>query len=673
MRRLLFWMPLLIMLGTEAKIASAESIYIPVNGVLSNPDGTLLEGTPEIKLSLYETEDGTSPLWFDVFSVELKKGAFNLYLGTQKPLSKEVFVKTQELFLGVTVGEDREAGRIRLVPVPFAIESQYCHELIGVICPEGQFLRGWDSYSGAPLCSPVSFDSLTDVPESLSDWASNGKCTAGTGIIVEESQFSIDRSLVESWTRNLCYNSEAELTEELDDVYLRQGAANSVTNEMLRGEILPDKIAGTAWTAANHGPGSGLDADLLDGHHAADFAPSDHSHGTSYQSRLRRTVVVNPVDPSRYATHQEAQAANGDRLLVALASIETLATAGNPYLLKLEPGTYLLQQTDGAHKALIMKSWVDIEGSGEVNTKITSAGSDEESGTVWLADNAELRLLTVESLGQADVAHSIAVLGANVTTHAHLLHVSAVTVGGVANQAIVVRDSEFGLHWVEVTARDGTLQTEAIVSQDGSLELNNVTIEASSSEGASSVGLVVSRSETSIRNTNVKVSYSGGFEPFQAVGVSIDGVLSAHLSNVDIDVSVSGANGHSLGGLLSNESEANIFGSRLSASGGSSAASIEVRSSSADVHDSQLLAKDSPSTYGVTELDTYQKDSATHQLKLVHCHVSSTATTVQSSTGFSTVVAGCVLAGGPVKENGSPVICSGVVDENYTFSASGCP
>jgi hypothetical protein len=78
---------------------------------------------------------------------------------------------------------------------------------------------------------------------------------------------------------------------DLDDRWVNEGQANSVTGAMVaNGEIVdddvsatadiaPSKIAGTAWTADNDGPGSGLNADMVDGQQAADFiGMSDLDH-----------------------------------------------------------------------------------------------------------------------------------------------------------------------------------------------------------------------------------------------------------------------------------------------------------------------------------------------------------------------------------------------------------
>jgi hypothetical protein len=108
----------------------------------------------------------------------------------------------------------------------------------------------------------------------------------------------------------------------------------------------------------------------------------------------RQTVVVKPAG---------APAENGISLIGALAAI-TDASADKPYLLKLEPGFY-----DVGNLSLVMKEYVDIEGSGMDATVIMGTGSSSAAdGTVWGADHAELRFLTVRNDGDsADWATAI--------------------------------------------------------------------------------------------------------------------------------------------------------------------------------------------------------------------------------------------------------------------------
>ncbi len=98
---------------------------------------------------------------------------------------------------------------------------------------------------------------------------------------------------------------------------------------------------------------------------------------------LDRTVHVSPVAGNPVAS--------GDRLLAALAGISD-AAADNPWLVKIEPGTFDLNG-----RSLAMKSYVDIEGSGTGATTVRS--TVDGLGTVQGVDFAELRALLVSNEG----------------------------------------------------------------------------------------------------------------------------------------------------------------------------------------------------------------------------------------------------------------------------------
>ena len=105
---------------------------------------------------------------------------------------------------------------------------------------------------------------------------------------------------------------------------------------------------------------------------------------SSISSAQIRTVLVSPVpgDP----------VASGTNLRNALAGI-TSPSSTNRWLLKIEPGIYQLQGD-----ALVMRPWVDIEGSGIGMTTISLASPTTPTvPTISGASNAELRMLTVES------------------------------------------------------------------------------------------------------------------------------------------------------------------------------------------------------------------------------------------------------------------------------------
>lgn len=99
-----------------------------------------------------------------------------------------------------------------------------------------------------------------------------------------------------------------------------------------------------------------------------------------------RTIIVGP------ATISSTAAANGTALIAALNGI-TGNAAATPFLLKIEPGVYDIGGT-----ALTMKTYVDIEGSGENATFITATRGNAalaSASAVIGAANAEIRNLTI--------------------------------------------------------------------------------------------------------------------------------------------------------------------------------------------------------------------------------------------------------------------------------------
>src|SRR6266566_489979 len=95
-------------------------------------------------------------------------------------------------------------------------------------------------------------------------------------------------------------------------------------------------------------------------------------------------------------------------------------SATNPYLVWVAPGIY--------SEVVTMKPYVDIQGAGELVTKITSTGgSSPDVATVRsYVNNAELRYLTVENTGGNNYATAIWTYGASPS----FLHITATATGG---------------------------------------------------------------------------------------------------------------------------------------------------------------------------------------------------------------------------------------------------
>ena len=199
---------------------------------------------------------------------------------------------------------------------------------------------------------------------------------------------------------------------------------------------------GEAWTAvlANDGPGSGLDADTVDGLHANQL-------GTHYQN-----VVVVAKSGGDYTSVQ--------------AAIDSISDAGadNPYLVWVVPGVY--------SETVTLKSYVHLQGSGQEATVITSTASSSvwppTQATLVLASDASLRDLTVGNGGAGD--RNVALMATAGMTRTLAADVTTRALGnGNYNYGIILGGSGTGVTLQQVTAlaENGSSYNHGLVNYSG--------------------------------------------------------------------------------------------------------------------------------------------------------------------------------------------------------------
>ena len=153
------------------------------------------------------------------------------------------------------------------------------------------------------------------------------------------------------------------------------------------------------------------------------------------------TLQTTAATKTAYQNVKVVAKSGGDftTISAALAAI-TDNTATNRYLVYVAPGTYTEQVT--------MKPYVDIEGAGELPTRINFASfPSANSGTVLGASNAELRFLTVENTGGP--GNAIAIY--NNLASPRLTHVTLSLPGGNASYGIISDTSSMTLNNVIIT------------------------------------------------------------------------------------------------------------------------------------------------------------------------------------------------------------------------------
>jgi len=212
---------------------------------------------------------------------------------------------------------------------------------------------------------------------------------------------------------------------------------------------------------------------------------------------------------------------NCAKLLWALGTIPN-ASADNPSLIRLGPGIY-----DCGGRPVIMKPFVDIEGSGQKTTLIrgsaTSDPNDPFVAVVHGANDAQLRNLTVENTcGAGGICFGLLGQGTSVS-------IRTVTVTtGTARVSTAIR--LWGTATLDgVTAIAGLATTSASrgVSVDGgNIEMNNVT--------ATSLGGVTVSSGLAVLYDGTATARNSRFKGlFHAVGVAPNATVNLVSTQLD--------------------------------------------------------------------------------------------------------------------------------------------
>ncbi len=435
----------------------------------------------------------------------------------------------------------------------------------------------------------------------------------------------------------------AQVCRSVDDTICADG-------ELLRGWDPSDGSRICAAESIADGDGSGLDADFVDGLDSHDFSTSTHHHSGKFQAPYRRTIIVGPVDAG--ADGGTDVVANGKALLSALGGINDNSQI-KQYLIRVESGTYELETDGGIPTSLHMKSYVDIEGSGQDSTIISAGGGTAyENATVILADISELRDITVEADSRGDYEYAVAVFA------------------GEAD--FMPRASLRG-----VTARaSGARTCRAIYASEAALSLDHVIASASECDEYA-YGIRFSYGTVGLRNTTGTGELSTDTPGGVACGIRLINMTSG--SGIGIVSSARAFGSGRAHGMQFDRTDAEFIDATISASGGANARGVycdtENGKSDVTILDAEITARDAVESVGIYNNRNPVTVSDGHVVNIINSSIVSDGPTVVNESFCAVNIAGSLLHGEAIQDSDGNVTCAGVVDEQMAFynGDAGCP
>ena len=246
------------LLFTTALMAAAPAT-LPVQGLLSDAEGTPVTEAVDVTFALYAEETGGSALFTETQRVTPNAGIFTAYLGAVETLDLSLFAVNSALYLGITIeGEAEMTPRVQIGTTPFAAYAQHCGEVgwANVVGAPADLTDGDDDTLGGLSCANgqvATFDGT--------DWTC-GTITvpaysAGAGLNLDRSTFEavVDRGL------SIDTRSNA-IGIDVAGVGSPQIADGSIADRDIASgaAIAPSKIAGTAATLSGS---QGFDGNTL--------------------------------------------------------------------------------------------------------------------------------------------------------------------------------------------------------------------------------------------------------------------------------------------------------------------------------------------------------------------------------------------------------------------------
>jgi len=254
------------------------------------------------------------------------------------------------------------------------------------------------------------------------------------------------------------------------------------------------------------------------------------SFSLSSTAQAADTVVVIPMGSAKPLQNVVTVAKGNSKFTNPVAAVNSItdASATNPYLVLIAPGTYTLTTT------LVMKPYVDISGSGENITSLTgaisSANLDETAAIVKGANHTTLSNLSISNTGGSDNSFGIYITGLDNSARLHQVNVTAT--GGVALSTGVLNDSSSPIMTQMSIITSGGTGCYGVYNKSFSSSPTMTEVTIAASGGTNNFAIYNMGNDIKVRRSTLAGTTAGIISPMSEVIISQSTIIGDGFNNL---------------------------------------------------------------------------------------------------------------------------------------------